>query len=143
MSPSIDELLDQVRLLWHVMVQGAERLHEGEPITLGMRAVLELLARTGPAAVPEIARSREVTRQHIQAIVHDLLELRLVSLDDNPAHRRSALVRLTPDGRKAIDRMKRRERQFFDRLELDARPDDLRRAAATLSAVRKALGGRS
>ena len=143
MSDSLDELFDQVRLLWHVLVQTTERLHEDEPVTLGMRAVLEFLARQGPTAVPEIARSRQVTRQHIQALVNDLLELRLVSLDDNPAHRRSALVRLTAEGQRAIDRMKRRERQFLERLELEARPDDLRRAATTLSAVRKALGGRS
>lgn len=83
-----------------------------------------------------------MTRQHIQALVNDLLELRLVSLEDNPAHRRSALVRLTAGGQKAIDRMKRRERQFLDRLNLEATPGDLRAAAATLSAVRKALGGR-
>jgi DNA-binding MarR family transcriptional regulator len=143
MSDSLDELFDQVRLVWHVLVQTTERLHEGEPVTLGMRAVLEFLARHGPTAVPEIARSRDVTRQHIQALVNDLLELRLVSLDDNPAHRRSALVRLTAEGQRAIDRMRRRERQFLERLELEARPDDLRRAATTLSAVRKALGGRS
>ena len=36
----IEELLNQVRLLWHVMVRTAERLHEGESVTLGMRAVL-------------------------------------------------------------------------------------------------------
>lgn len=143
MSHPLDDLLDQVRLLWHVLVQAAERLHEGERVTLGMRAVLEFLARNGPAAVPEIARRRQVTRQHVQALVNDLLELRLVTLDDNPAHRRSALVRLAPEGRKTIDRMQRRERRFFDDLELDAKPGDLRRAAATLSAVREALGGRS
>src|SRR5512133_2203110 len=111
MALQLDELLDEVRLLWHVMVQAAERLHEDEPITLGMRGVLEFLARSGPTAVPDIARSRHVTRQHVQGLVNDLLELRLVSLDDNPAHRRSALVRLAPEGQKAIDRMKRRERQ--------------------------------
>jgi len=143
MQESLDELFDQVRLMWHVMVLTAERLHEDELVTLGMRAVMESLARNGPTAVPDIARSRHVTRQHIQALVNDLLELRLVSLDENPAHRRSALVRLTPEGRKGIERMKRRERQFFDGLELKARPDDLRRAAATLSAVREAMGGRS
>jgi DNA-binding MarR family transcriptional regulator len=143
MPNPLDELFDQVRLLWHVLVQTTERLHEGEPVTLGMRAVLEFLARYGPTAVPEIARSRQVTRQHIQALVNELLELRLVSLDDNPAHRRSALVRLTAEGQKTVDRMMRRERQFLERLELEARPDDLRRAATTLGVVRKAMGGKS
>lgn len=143
MSRPIDELLDQARLLWHVMVQVAERLHQGEPVTLGMRAVLEFLTRNGPATVPQIARSRGVTRQHIQALVNDLLELRLVSLDANPAHRRSALVRLTADGQKAAERMRRRERQYLEGLDLKARPEELRRASATLSAVREALEGRS
>jgi DNA-binding MarR family transcriptional regulator len=105
-----------------------------------MRAVLEFLARNGPTAVPGIARSRHVTRQHVQALVNDLLEVRLVSLEDNPAHQRSALVRLTPNGQNVIERMKRRERRFFASLRLEARPDDVRRAAATLSAVREAFG---
>ncbi|HZZ84080.1 MAG TPA: MarR family winged helix-turn-helix transcriptional regulator [Anaeromyxobacteraceae bacterium] len=143
MTPPLEELLDQVRLLWHIMAQAAERLHQGESITLGMRGVLEYLARKGPTAVPGIARGRQVTRQHIQALVNDLLELRLVSLTDNPAHRRSALVRLTPEGQKAIDRMIRRERQLFQRLELGCGPADLQQAAATLGTVRAALGGRS
>jgi DNA-binding MarR family transcriptional regulator len=142
MTPPIDELLDQVRLLWHVMARAAERLHEGEPVTLGMRAVLEFLAAHGPAPVPAIARSRQVTRQHVQALVHELLEARLVSLDDNPAHRRSALVQLTPGGRTTIDRMKRRERKLLDGLALEATPAELQRAAAVLGAVREALGGR-
>jgi DNA-binding MarR family transcriptional regulator len=141
MSTPLEDLLDQVRLLWHVAVQAAERLHEAEPLTLGMRAVLEYLALHGPTAVPAIARSRHVTRQHVQALVNGLLDLRLVSLDDNPAHRRSALVRLTPEGRKTIDRMRNRERRFFDALDLGARSDDLRRAGATLAAVREAMGG--
>jgi DNA-binding MarR family transcriptional regulator len=124
------------------MGQAAERLHGDQPITLGMRAVLEFLSGHGAAPVPDIARSRHVTRQHIQVLVNELLALRLVSLDDNPAHRRSALVRLTPAGQKAIERIKRRERRFFDGLQLTAKPGDLRRAAATLGAVREALEGR-
>jgi DNA-binding MarR family transcriptional regulator len=140
---AMEELLDEVRLLWHVMVSAAERLHEHERVTLGMRGVLEFLARSGSTAVPEIARSRRVTRQHVQTLVNELLELGLVALADNPAHRRSALVRLTPEGQKVIDRMKRRERQLFERLAVEVSPDGMQRAAATLRAVRDALGGRS
>ena len=55
-------------------------------------------------------------REHIQALVNDLLAIQLVALDNNPAYRRSALVRLPPDGQKAIDRMTRRGRQLFDGL---------------------------
>jgi DNA-binding MarR family transcriptional regulator len=142
MSAPLDELLDQVRLLWHVMARAAQRLHPDQAITLGMRAVLEFLQREGPTAVPRIARSRQVTRQHVQALVNDLVEARLAALDDNPSHRRSPLVRLTPEGQQAIQRMTRRERRFLDGLGLQVRPEALRQAAATLHAVRQALGGR-
>jgi DNA-binding MarR family transcriptional regulator len=141
MSRELDDLLDEVRLLWHVAVQATERLHDGEAVTVGMRAVLEFLARNGPTPVPDIARSRLVTRQHIQSLVNGLLELRLVSLEDNPAHRRSPLVQLAPEGERTIERMKRRERRFLGGLRLRADRDELRRAAATLGAVRSALGG--
>jgi DNA-binding MarR family transcriptional regulator len=142
MSTAVEELLDEVRLLWHAMVRTGERLHEEEPVTLGMRAVLEFLLH-GPATVPHIARSRHVTRQHIQGLVDALLELDLAALATNPAHRRSSLVRLTPEGRGAIERMRRRERRFIDRIDLGVDPGELRRAAQTLRAVGKALGGRS
>jgi DNA-binding MarR family transcriptional regulator len=137
----IEAVFDEVRLLWHAMVQAGERLHGKEPVTLGMRAVLEFLALHGPSTVPHVARSRRVTRQHIQALVNALLELDLAALGTNPAHRRSALVRLTPEGQKIIERMRRRERRFFDRIDMAMKADELRRAAETLRSLRIALGG--
>ncbi len=142
MSDGIEELLDEVRLLWHAMIQAGERLHENERVTLGMRAVLEFLERHGPATVPHIARSRRVTRQHIQTLVNALVHMKLVALGTNPAHRRSALARLTPSGQRSIARMRRRERRFFDATDLARKADELRRAAETLRSVRNALGGR-
>ncbi len=138
---AIEELLDEVRLLWHAMAQSGERLHEREPVTLGMRAILESLTLHGPATVPHIARSRHVTRQHIQSLVNALLGLDLAALEPNPAHRRSALVRLTPEGQKAFERMRRRERRFYDRSDLGRKAEELKRAAHTLRTVRNALGG--
>jgi DNA-binding MarR family transcriptional regulator len=138
---AIEQLLDEVRLLWHALVQSGERLHEEERVTLGMRGVLEFLALNGPSTVPHIARSRNVTRQHIQTLVNALAEQDLAAFGTNPAHRRSALVRLTPEGEKAIDRMRRREQRFFDRTDLGRQADELRHAAQTLRAVRIALGG--
>jgi DNA-binding MarR family transcriptional regulator len=135
----LETLLDEVRLLWHAAVESAERLHEQEPVTLGMRAVLEYLHTHGTAAVPQMARSRLVTRQHIQVLVNSLLESGLVAMAENPAHRRSGLVRLTDVGRRTFERMRRRERGLLEQVRLD-RTRDVRRAAETLRAVREALG---
>ena len=111
--------------------------------TIGM--AVDLLVEDPEAALREpelLAAAQEETRR-LKALVNDLLRVRLVSLEDNPAHRRSALVRLTPDGQDVIERMKRRERELFAGLRLETRPDDVRRAAAILSAVREAFGGKT
>ena len=134
-----EDLLDEVRLLWHVMNRSAARLHRHESVTLGMRGVLELVLRQGPATVPHVARSRHVTRQHIQGLVNALLKLKLVELGTNPAHRRSPLVQLTPAGRKTIDRMKQREDRLLSRIDSGRDPKKFRRAADVLRGVRRAL----
>jgi DNA-binding MarR family transcriptional regulator len=142
-SSALDDLLDEVRLLWHAMTRSAEGLHQGEPVTLGMRGVLEYLARHGPATVPTVARERHVTRQHIQTLVNALLSLDLVSLQQNPAHRRSALVHLTAAGAAMFERMKRRERRRLRELALSLPAGEVARAIETLRTVRKGLGGKS
>jgi DNA-binding MarR family transcriptional regulator len=136
----IEALLDEVRLLWHVMAKTAARLHKRDGVTVGMRALLELLQRQGPATVPQMARARGVTRQHVQGLVDLLAARRLVRLTDNPAHRRSALVELTPAGERLIGRLLARERKVYARLPPAASAQALGRALATLRTVRQSLG---
>ena len=132
-------LLNEVRLLYHQIVRVGETLHTDEPVTLGMRGVLEFLQGNGPATVPDIARSRSVTRQHIQMLVNSLLDSELVTLQTNPQHKRSSLVALTPDGLRIIRRMRRREARFLDQTEFGLRPARIRETAAALAQVRAAL----
>ncbi len=138
----LEALLDEVRLTWHAMSRAGERLHARERVTLGMRGVLEFLALNGPSTVPHVARSRKVTRQHVQAIVNALVELRLAALAPNPAHERSPLIRLIPEGERVIQRMRERERRFFERAGTGRDEDGLRRAAEILRTVRETLGSR-
>lgn len=141
MEASLDRLIDELRLTINQVVQTAERLHAGEPVTLAMRAVLEFLQRNGSAAVPDIARQRRVTRQHIQVIVNDLLDASLVRLEPNPRHKRSSLVALTAEGEQTIERMRERERRHFASIDFGVTVEELEAAAATLAAVRHGLGG--
>jgi len=140
MTTDILNLTNEVRLLFHQLVESGEALHEAEPITMGMRAVLEYLLDSGSSTVPDIARNRHVTRQHIQVLVNDLIEHGAVELADNPAHKRSSLVALTRKGKQTIQRMKVREDRFFAELGPAASQTELRRAAKTLRLVREALG---
>jgi len=139
----IDQVFNEVRLLWHVLVQRGERLLADQPVTLAMRGVLEFVERKGAAAVPGIARSRRVSRQHIQAIVNALLTARLVRLRENPAHRRSALVELTESGRERIAAIRAREARYLEALPLGLSGGDLKQARKVLRALRGALEAHS
>ncbi len=143
MAHEIETLLDEVRLLYHRMVQVGEEINSDEPVTLGMRAVLEFLFKHGSTTVPAIARSRFVTRQHIQTLVNALLILELVTLEDNPAHKRSSLVGLTPNGARLIRRIRRREEQLYKKTDLGGAEGQLPAATAVLKEVREALGRHS
>ena len=141
MTNEIENLLNEVRLLYHRMVQVGEQLHVDESITLGMRAVLEFLLRNGPTTVPDIAGSRSVTRQHIQTLVNALLEDDLVILEENPLHKRSSLVTLTKQGERVIRRMRKREEQLYQTTEFGVNRSGLKTAARTLEQVRSTLKG--
>ena len=142
MTNEIEALLNEVRLLYHRMVQVGEQLHADEPVTLGMRAVLEFPLRNGPTTVPDVARSRSVTRQHIQSLVNDLLEQGLIVLEDNPLHKRSSFVTLTKKGERVIQRMRKRESQLYQATKFGVKRNELKTAARTLEHVRGALKGK-
>jgi DNA-binding MarR family transcriptional regulator len=138
---AMESLIDETRLLFHRMKLAAEQLHGAEGITAGMRGVLFGLDRSGPQTVPQMARARPVSRQHIQMLVNPLGERRCVELVDNPAHKRSKLVRLTPKGRRLVDRMRKRESKFLGALGTGMSERQLRSAAAVVRSLRETLTG--
>jgi DNA-binding MarR family transcriptional regulator len=107
------------------------------------RGILYELLTLGPRSVPELARRRLVSRQHVQSVVNTLVDGGLTVLVPNPAHRRSALVELTSRGRRLAAGMMRRERRVWTRLQLAASERQIRDAARVLEALRRALAARA
>ncbi len=64
----------------------------------GAFGFMRSLALLGPLTVPQIAQMRPTSRQRMQRLADELAAERLVEFIDNPKHRRSKLVRLTPKG---------------------------------------------
>jgi DNA-binding MarR family transcriptional regulator len=114
----------------------AEQVHPQGDLTAGKLGVLRGLDLAGPQTVPQMARARPVSRQYIQALVDQLTDEGHVELIDNPSHRRSRLVRLTPQGKAFVDAAMRRQAKIFSRLKTGIPEKDLRTAASVLSAVR-------
>lgn len=59
----------------------------------------------GPHSVPGIAERLGLTRQSVQRVVNELAATGLVTLEDNPQHRRSRLVAITSEGRTITGRL--------------------------------------
>jgi DNA-binding MarR family transcriptional regulator len=64
----------------------------------GAFGFMRSLALLGPLTVPQIAQMRPTSRQRMQRLADELAAEGLVTFIDNPKHRRSKLVRLTPRG---------------------------------------------
>lgn len=64
----------------------------------GAFGFMRSLARVGPLTVPQIAEMRPTSRQRMQRLADELAGEGLVEFIDNPKHRRSKLVQLTPKG---------------------------------------------
>ena len=132
-------LMDEVRLLMHAAVVFVEELHADLDVSTPERAVLEFLVRNGPTTVPDVARARGVSRQHIQTIVNGLHDRELVEPRRNPAHRRSSFVALADDGRQLIDEMLRREHDALDGRLAGIAAASMLDAAAVLADIRTRL----
>jgi DNA-binding MarR family transcriptional regulator len=95
----------------------------------------------GPMTVAQIARAWWLTRQSVQRVADLLARDGLVTYEENPAHRRAQLVRLTPRGRSALERIRSAQREWANALGEGIGEKDLRAANRILARVLKALGG--
>lgn len=86
--------------------------------------------------VPDLARSRPVSRQAAYSVVNSLLKNGLVERSPNPTYKRFRLVQLTDSGARAIDRLSRRELELAGHLALEFRSRDLRVAEDALRRLR-------
>lgn len=118
-----DELaarLAEVYLVVGPLYRRAQRLVERDAplldVSVGVRAVLDLLRRHGPMTVPQMGRAQSLSRQFVQRMVNDAAAAGLTALVDNPAHRRSRLVTLTEQGRATIDAVIAREHDQLGRV---------------------------
>ena len=114
-------LTREVRTAFNKLKAVAEALHADLEINPSMRAVLQALVAKAPQTVPEIAKEKGVSRQHIQKVMNLLQEAELVGTESNPDHKRSDLYRATPEGQRIFEKIQARELEPMSRL-ADALP---------------------
>jgi DNA-binding MarR family transcriptional regulator len=132
-------LVEETVALFRELRGVAAELHGEGRLSGGHRGVVAELDRRGPRTVPQMARARSVTRQHLQTHVNELVSLGAVELIENPEHKKSRLVRITEEGQRKLEEMNRREQRVLAGLGLGAGADEIEAAVEVLKELRVAL----
>ena len=117
----------------------ASQIRAVSPWGGGLWGFLRSLRVLGPQTVPQIARARPVSRQRIQRLANEAVESGLVEFADNPAHRRSKLVRLTPEGATLVRQLTEKIADISEDLAHGMDEQELRTTARVLRRLREKL----
>jgi DNA-binding MarR family transcriptional regulator len=138
------DFLANLTRTYHLLDAVSEQLHAGHGFSAGARAILLLLDRKGPMTMSEIARDRAVSRQLIQRLASALLDKGVIEAMPNVAHRKSAKLGLTPQGRSAVEGILLREsgivaavKESIEEIELQQTHAVLTKLNALLAQIRK------
>ena len=138
-AQQLDAVILDLRLCFNLLRALGDDLHRDLGVNTSMRAVMESLARGGEQTVPEIARSRSVSRQHIQVIANRLSRAKLIEARGNPADKRTFLVSLSDRGRRLFGQIQQREASEFGRLSRAISGPELQAVRETLQKLNAAL----
>lgn len=106
----------------------------------GLIGMMHSLKWGGPQTVPQIARARPVSRQRIQKLADEMAAEGLIEFVDNPAHKRSKLVRLTAKGEAAYDELRAAMLALCEEMAADMDAGQIETARAVLDDVARKLG---
>jgi len=112
-QPDLAPFVNRIPRLYFLLRTVGDALHADLGISTGMRGVMVSLAASDGRTVPDLARERPVSRQHIQVLVNELVAGGLAQVLPNPSHRRSPLIALTDEGRRRLRTLLDRERALL------------------------------
>ncbi|MEM1130190.1 MAG: MarR family transcriptional regulator [Pseudomonadota bacterium] len=98
---------------------------EGTGVSVGQRAILEVLLAVGEAAAPEITRLLDVSRQFVGRELKLMLASEMVATTANPKHRSSHKYRLTVKSRRVIEAIRDREKAEFRKFAEQFTPSEI------------------
>ena len=139
-TTSTQDLTEQAARLRLAVNRMARRLRQEANTQLGPASIAALatIERSGPLTPSEVARVEGIQRPTATRILSRLTGAGLVSRTTDPSDGRSSIVQITADGRKTLNRLRKRKTAYLART-MRALPDDdvatLTRAAEILEQV--------
>lgn len=86
---------------------------EGTGVSVGQRAILDVLLLRGRATAPEITQILQLKRQFVGRELKELIKIGMVQAELNPMHKTARIHRLTPMATKIIQEIRQRETESF------------------------------
>jgi DNA-binding MarR family transcriptional regulator len=108
---------------------------EAEPgITPSMLSALAAAERLGPGTMSELCAAEQVQPPSMTRVVAALAAEGLLARESDPSDRRVVWVRITPAGRRLLERSRRRKEVYLAKAMRDLEPDEIEtlEAAAAL-----------
>lgn len=136
---SLYRLIVEIRRAFNELAAAGDGVSAPLGLTAAERAVLEHLVGDGAATVPDIARQKSVSRQHIQKLADSLVAKGLAGFRENPAHRRSQYVEATAEGATRFRELARTEGVILAGIAPGLAAHDIEAAIACIRALRAAL----
>jgi DNA-binding MarR family transcriptional regulator len=113
------ELLKEIRVNYQLLKKGVEFVHKGTDLSIGVRGIIEILYDQGGMTVPHLAKIRHLSRQSVQVMVDQMIENGWVETKPNPFHKKSMIIELTDEGKKAYKNMQEQEIKHMKKLDID------------------------
>jgi DNA-binding MarR family transcriptional regulator len=136
---AIEALIIEIVATFFLLRAEGMRIGVVSPSGEGYWSILNLLKVNGPQTVPQLARYRYVPRQSVQKLANEMLKDGVIELANNPAHKRSKLLRLTPKGDVVFQEMSDRIAILAETLAEQQDAAQLQRAADVMKQLHERL----
>lgn len=137
-----EQLHDFFREVFKLQVQLSQvmdEVHEQAGLRTPHKRLAEALEEGREMTVPQAAARLGVSRQFVQIMCNQMAAAGLLGFFDNPRHKRSRLIRLTQEGRGALNRARRKEAAIIEQVLPQVKAEEVRRAIALTALVRGKL----
>jgi DNA-binding MarR family transcriptional regulator len=137
----LNHLITATRSFFHDLERVSQAILAEHDLSPQERRLLMTLRKHRRSTVPQLARKRQVSRQHVQVTINALARRGWVDFRDNPDHKRSRLLELTPEAENWIRQIMAREGEALQRVAAGLSPEEVRQAVAVLDQATDRLSG--
>ena len=95
---------------------------------------------TSPMTVPQIANAMGQTRQGVQRLVNEMRDDGFLDFQDNPNHKRAKIIALTAKGKKAYERVDKKQIPWANSISAGIKASDLKTASSVLKKLIERFG---